>query len=272
MSRGAASRLGAYDFRAVLEFLDQVRELDPDDAYAVEVLARVPSVVACDLVLYQQVDLRARQFRGLIGFGQTDDEGGADDEAQYWAAGPCPLTDYRDRTRDVIATRLQDIISLRRYRELPICRDYYQPVGLHPFLDLGIATDPRDFRSLVLFRGTDVPDFSERDRDVLELLRPHFMAREARAELYRRLIHDDAAAEDPPDDDSALTLREREIVYLVGQGKTNAEIAAELWITPGTVKKHLEHVYEKLGVSGRAAAVTHLRGSSPGSVVALASG
>lgn len=61
-----------------------------------------------------------------------------------------------------------------------------------------------------------------------------------------------------------MTLREREIVYLVGQGKTNAEIAAELWITLGTVKKHLEHVYEKLSVSGRAAAASRLRPTSRG--------
>lgn len=92
----------------------------------------------------------------------------------------------------------------------------------------------------------------------MELLRPHLEAREARAALWQRLSGDAAAAV-PPDDESTLTLREREIVYLVGQGKTNAAIAAELWITPGTVKKHLEHVYEKLGVSGRAAAATVAR-------------
>lgn len=42
--------------------------------------------------------------------------------------------------------------------------------------------------------------------------------------------------------------------YLAAHGKTNTQIAAELWVTPGTVKKHLENVYAKLGVTGRAAA------------------
>ena len=37
-------------------------------------------------------------------------------------------------------------------------------------------------------------------------------------------------------------------------GETNEEIARALFIGPSTVRKHLEHVYEKLGVRGRAAA------------------
>jgi DNA-binding CsgD family transcriptional regulator len=269
VSRGAASRLGARDFRAVLDFLDEVRDLDPQDAYTSDVLGRIPAVIACDAALHGHADLRAQQFQDVIGWAaQGVDDGGPDDEARYWAAGPCPLWDYRDRTSDLTAARMTDVISPRRYRELPIYRDYYHRDGLDQLMDLGRSADPRHFRSIVLFRSGDVPDFSERDRDVLELLRPHFEAREARAELYRRLS-DDAVAADGPDDHSALTLREREIVYLVGQGKTNAEIAAKLWITPGTVKKHLEHVYDKIGVSGRTAAATRLQGTGRGTVEAV---
>ena len=53
-------------------------------------------------------------------------------------------------------------------------------------LDLGLSTDRQRYRSIVLIRGRDDPDFSERDRAILELLRPHLRAREARAELERR--------------------------------------------------------------------------------------
>ena len=45
-----------------------------------------------------------------------------------------------------------------------------------------------------------------------------------------------------------LTAREREIVKLVCRGMRNKQIAAELSITPGTVKVHLMHVFEKTGV------------------------
>ena len=45
-----------------------------------------------------------------------------------------------------------------------------------------------------------------------------------------------------------LTPREREILELVAEGRTNAEIAESLWVSRGTVRKHLDNVYAKLGV------------------------
>lgn len=55
-----------------------------------------------------------------------------------------------------------------------------------------------------------------------------------------------------------LTRRELQVLELVAQGKSNAEIAAILWVTRSTVRKHLEHVYEKLEVNSRTAAVARL--------------
>ena len=52
-----------------------------------------------------------------------------------------------------------------------------------------------------------------------------------------------------------LTTREREVIALVADGLTNAEVAERLWISPGTVRRHLENVYGKLGVHTRTAAV-----------------
>ena len=57
-----------------------------------------------------------------------------------------------------------------------------------------------------------------------------------------------------------LTAREREVLSWVAQGKTNAEIAQLLWLSPGTVRKHLENVYAKLGVNTRTAAVARFLG------------
>ena len=48
-----------------------------------------------------------------------------------------------------------------------------------------------------------------------------------------------------------LTPRELEIVRLAAEGLRNKEIADRLTITEGTVKIHLHHIYEKLGVTGR---------------------
>jgi DNA-binding CsgD family transcriptional regulator len=56
-----------------------------------------------------------------------------------------------------------------------------------------------------------------------------------------------------------LTAREREILDLVAEGRTNAEIAERLSVSPGTVRRHLENIYAKLGVHTRTAAVAVFR-------------
>lgn len=53
----------------------------------------------------------------------------------------------------------------------------------------------------------------------------------------------------------ALSARELEVLKLVARGSTNREIAKELFISEATVKTHLLHIYAKLGVNDRAAAV-----------------
>jgi len=54
---------------------------------------------------------------------------------------------------------------------------------------------------------------------------------------------------------STLTAREREVLDLVSVGLTNGEIAQRMWIAPGTVRRHLENIYDKLDVHTRTAAV-----------------
>ena len=52
-----------------------------------------------------------------------------------------------------------------------------------------------------------------------------------------------------------LTAREIEVLQLLAFGHTNRDIAEKLYISPDTVKTHLEHIFEKLGASDRTAAV-----------------
>jgi DNA-binding NarL/FixJ family response regulator len=60
-----------------------------------------------------------------------------------------------------------------------------------------------------------------------------------------------AAPAGPPDDDPGLTRREMEILQLVAEGHSNAQLARMLWVTEQTVKFHLSNIYRKLGVSNR---------------------
>jgi DNA-binding NarL/FixJ family response regulator len=58
-----------------------------------------------------------------------------------------------------------------------------------------------------------------------------------------------------PPDHETLSERELEVLTLIAQGETNAGAAARLFISEATVKTHLLHIYSKLGVNDRAAAV-----------------
>lgn len=51
-----------------------------------------------------------------------------------------------------------------------------------------------------------------------------------------------------------LTHREADVLLWIARGQSNVEIGASLQISPRTVKKHLEHIFDKLGVRTRLAA------------------
>jgi DNA-binding NarL/FixJ family response regulator len=65
---------------------------------------------------------------------------------------------------------------------------------------------------------------------------------------------DEPAATELPDD---LTPREAEVLALIAEGMTNAEIAERLFVSPTTVKSHINHLFAKAGVRDRAQAVNY---------------
>jgi len=109
-------------------------------------------------------------------------------------------------------------------------------------LSVPLFMDGQTLVSIVLSRYG--PAFSERDRERLESMRPQLAC------LYQQ------ACQDPP---ARLTPREVQVMQWVSCGKTDADIAALLAISPRTVHKHLEHIYVKLGVETRTAAVMRAR-------------
>ncbi|HSO30484.1 MAG TPA: LuxR C-terminal-related transcriptional regulator [Candidatus Sulfomarinibacteraceae bacterium] len=251
------------DHEAVLGFLADVSGLEFDTPYPREVVVRLGDLVPCADMAYQELDFDAGRTRAMVGIDGDDTADETADDDLYWSIGPCPISQYRITTGDLATVRMSDLIDRSQYHELPVYREYFAPFGIDHVMDLGLPVAPRRHRSFIFFRQAGEHDFTERDRAVLELLRPHLSALEATAALRRQLTDVLQASEGNPEPDvyRGLTAREREIVELVAEGKTNAQIAAQLWVAPSTVKKHLEHVYEKLGVGRRTAAATYARAS-----------
>jgi DNA-binding CsgD family transcriptional regulator len=104
-------------------------------------------------------------------------------------------------------------------------------------LTLNRATEDR----FEMFRA-DGHAFTVREKLLLTLLRPHF------ADHVRRCRKMPVRA-------TRLTARQRELLALVARGLSNRQIAAELVLSEGTVRRHLDNIYTRLGVSRRTAAV-----------------
>ncbi len=82
-------------------------------------------------------------------------------------------------------------------------------------------------------------------------------------EIQRRLVTAATAARPTSAPEAAspvpdnLTTREVEVLRLIAAGRTNAQIAAELFVSEATVKTHINHLFAKTGVRDRAQAVRY---------------
>lgn len=165
-----------------------------------------------------------------------------------------PLVREHGRNPEAVTKRISDLMRRSEFEGSPLYNEYYRAIGIDHVMAVPIHVDRRFLVSFVLNRSKR--DFDEGDRNRLDVVRPHL------ANLYRLSVAADRAAEAPAHADRAvqfaelpLTPREREVLDWVSAGKTNRDVAAILGASPRTVEKHLERIYEKLGVETRTAAV-----------------
>ena len=141
-------------------------------------------------------------------------------------------------------------MTTRELHRTRIYAQWFRPQGVEQQLTVGLDA-PLWHTKVFLFSRDSGARFSDRDCAVLDVLRPYLAPvtscgrREAGSQSSD--VRDDAL--------NGLTTRERQVIDLVADGLTNAEVAERLWISPGTVRRHLENVYGKLGVHTRTAAV-----------------
>jgi DNA-binding CsgD family transcriptional regulator len=235
------ARLSDADVRGMLDVLGEAATIDEPSPFPEDVLESLRRLIPCDVVAYHERPY-PKAGRAIVWSGEprgrfTPEMTAAHGRLEHQdPLGPAPC-----------ARKFSDFLSRAEYHGLELYQEVARPLGVEDMFRLWL--DPADRDARIEFDRSD-RGFRERDRLVLDLLRPH-LARLHRSALRRRQV---LAAET-----EALTPREREVIELVADGRQNAEVAQILWISPGTVRKHLENAYEKLGVHTRAAAAAAVR-------------
>lgn len=247
-------RLSRSDLEAVLDFLELAHGAAGEEPFPGEVLQSLSSLVQCDEVTFTELDRVRKELIAVVYYREDEPPRGADGETMWRLMDQHPLC-TRTAAGNSGAVKISDFLTSRAFRNSEIYHEWFVPWETEHELEIGLPSPPWHTKTFSFTRSTDWPDFKERDRSLLNVLQPHLVHLYRNAKLRQRLFDED--------DDAAtaagLTAREREVLALVRKGKTNAEIARELWIAPGTVRKHLENVYEKLGVGSRTAALARLR-------------
>jgi DNA-binding CsgD family transcriptional regulator len=208
-----------------------------------------------------------RRVSGLPGFALS----GADIESFDRHFYTHPLLRYHGVRRGQGVRRISDELSMNEFRRTALYADHYRRIGIDRVIALPLLSDGRMLVSFVMNRVG--PDFSERERQRLELLRPHL------SHLYRiygssgaapgthvgaETISNQAHPLPRTPQTARLTPREAEVLQWIACGKTDADVAALLGLSPRTVQKHLEHIYLKLGVETRTAAAMRAYTRTPG--------
>ncbi|EOD65775.1 LuxR family two component transcriptional regulator [Amycolatopsis vancoresmycina DSM 44592] len=222
---------------------------EPTGAMPWAALEALCTLVPCDSLVFKELDVTGEQvpvFQTVAGRErQLEFDGAGDSRANsdFWRLRrnflPC---NYPDRTGDLTSVTLwSDFYTARELRSAPMFADLYGPQGHRFSLLVSLPAPFGRTRRMQIWRDGG-PDFGERDRLILQLLRPHLH------EVYLR-------SRQQPAEMPRLTRRELEVVRLVAEGLSNAEIARRLFVSVGTVRKHLEHIFDRTGVRTRTEAV-----------------
>ena len=238
-------KLAHRDVHDALEVVHAASTVDRFEPFPQETIEPLARLIPCELMSYSEwkvpdgpTVLRAVEHPVVLTPPDVV-------EARRVFCQTFPLT-VKLRSAETRALKISDFVSLRELHRL----DYYdcvlRPFGIDHQMRLFLSAPAGTSRFVSFNRRRGERDFGERDRALLELLRPFLLAIRERFDMRQANGH------------PSLTEREAEILRWVAQGKTNREIASILFVSHHTVRKHLEHAFEKLGVHTRAAAIARL--------------
>ena len=248
------------DLEAALAFAAELGTAAPQhdraDVWFLERIAQMIDLEAADYSLHSE--LRPRTLLSDAEYSG----GGSDTAPEEWAPtdhewavikAEMPFWRYVVRTGDRFfsAHRTTDVVDMRTFSRTEYF-EVFDVASMPREIQMRLPGEPDTHWTLSVARSGR--DFTDRDKLLLDVLRPFLIAYESHRTVAAKLADLQAMRPDSTAD-GVLSVRENEVMDLVAGGATNAQIAERLWISPATVKKHLEHIYLKLEVGSRTAAL-----------------
>lgn len=163
-----------------------------------------------------------------------------------------PITPVLQRRRK--ATSVSEIMPRDRFLKTEFFNDFLARDGLHYGVNYFAYTGGTNVGDLRIWRNRNGEDFSRRDLEILNTIGPAYTNALRRAHLREGSGNPEivmSAALDRAVLQYGLTRRERAIYSSVLLGLSDKEIAEVRGISFTTVRTHLKHIYEKMGVSNR---------------------
>jgi DNA-binding CsgD family transcriptional regulator len=227
-----AISLRTADVRSVVSFSADVDHAMPHPMAMSDLLAALSRLIPCDMLFWTRFDVDTPLVLQEIGHPRSPWAAPTDEWIRHRPEHPI----CSGRHGPVVA--LSDVLSPRELRESWLYQECLKRVGWEHELGANLSHATGEINDIIISR-TPGRDFDERDHLVLQLLHPHLDA------AVRRLEYPAPR----------LTPRETDILALVREGLSNAQVARRLVISEATVRKHLENVYARTGARSRTQAV-----------------
>jgi DNA-binding CsgD family transcriptional regulator len=240
--------------RRAVRLVGDLDELDDPAGFAAVVLPGLATLVGCDVLTYNEIGPAESET------SYADYPHGALDPATQpvFAAyvSEHPLVRHYRATGSGEPVKISDFLSQERFHRLGLYAEFFRRIPVEHQIAVNLLGLDDRVIGIALNRGRT--DFTETDRALLSVLRAPLLRALLRARRLHQAQHGLVRAMSPRP--AQLTDRELEVLQLVALGHTNVAIAHALDISPRTAAKHLEHIYRKLGVTSRAAAVARTAG------------
>ena len=171
----------AADLQATLSFVREAEAVTGPDPFPTELLDELRSLVPSDMVGYDEQDRiqeRSIHFEGCRRRREVDMETPPlEIERVFWLLKhQSPIVIHHERTGDFSPIKLSDYLTPRQLRRLEIHRDFFRPWGIEHRFVVGLPAPLSHTKCFLFDRGAGRRDYAERDRLVLELIRPHLVA------------------------------------------------------------------------------------------------